>query len=172
MRQYFKTHAASKGGVTPLSGALGYLDILVTSHVYEESWRCREGLIKERHRRYSWLRCGRSSGRRKRFGSFEAFPRRSSEGSVGHCSSLKPATSIPLRSRLRVSPAEAFWRLFEDYDRSSYRAVYTVRFKEAVYVLHVFQKKSKKGIETARADVNLIKERLKWATQNHATKSG
>ncbi|MGB0060630.1 MAG: hypothetical protein WBP68_10625 [Candidatus Binatus sp.] len=39
-------------------------------------------------------------------------------------------------------------------------------------MLHVFQKKSKKGIETARSDVNLIKERLKWAMQNHATKSG
>ena len=62
--------------------------------------------------------------------------------------------------------------IVEDYDRGSYRAVYTVRFKQAVYVLHVFQKKSKKGIETARSDVNLIKERLKWAMQNHATKSG
>jgi phage-related protein len=62
--------------------------------------------------------------------------------------------------------------IVEDYDRSSYRAVYTVRFKEAVYVLHVFQKKSKKGIETTRSDVNLIKERLRWATQNHAAKSG
>ncbi len=62
--------------------------------------------------------------------------------------------------------------IVEDYDRSSYWAVYAVRFKEAVYVLHVFQKKSKKGIETARSDVNLIKERLKWATQVHAKQSG
>ena len=62
--------------------------------------------------------------------------------------------------------------IVEDYDRGSYRAVYAVRFKEAVYVLHVFQKKSRKGIETARSDVNLIKERLKWATQMHAQKSG
>jgi phage-related protein len=62
--------------------------------------------------------------------------------------------------------------IVEDYDRGSYRAVYTVRFKEAVYVLQVFQKKSKKGIETTRSDVNLIKERLKWVTQNHAKKSG
>lgn len=62
--------------------------------------------------------------------------------------------------------------IVEDYDRSSYRAVYTVRFREAVYVLHVFQKKSKKGIETSRSDVNLIGERLKWAMQMHAKKSG
>ncbi len=62
--------------------------------------------------------------------------------------------------------------IVEDYDRGSYRAVYAVRFKEAVYVLHVFQKKSKKRIETTLSDVNLIKERLKWATQNHAKKSG
>jgi phage-related protein len=62
--------------------------------------------------------------------------------------------------------------IVEDYDRSSYRAVYAVRFKEAVYVLHVFQKKSKKGIETPRSDVNLIKERLKWAMQTHTMISG
>jgi phage-related protein len=62
--------------------------------------------------------------------------------------------------------------IVEDYDRGSYRAVYAVRFKEAVYVLHVFQKKSKKGVEAARSDLNLIKERLKWATLMHAQKSG
>jgi phage-related protein len=78
----------------------------------------------------------------------------------------------PASKPLKGFRGGAILEIVEDYDRSSYRAVYTVRFKEAVYVLHVFQKKSRKGIETSRADVNLIKERLKWATQNHATKSG
>ncbi|MFN0149961.1 MAG: type II toxin-antitoxin system RelE/ParE family toxin [bacterium] len=49
----------------------------------------------------------------------------------------------------------------------TYRAVYTVRFREAVYVLHAFQKKSKKGIKTSLQDIQLIKERLKHAEKSH-----
>lgn len=45
----------------------------------------------------------------------------------------------------------------------TYRAVYTVRFEEAVFVLHCFQKKSKSGISTPREDINLIRDRLKVA---------
>lgn len=45
------------------------------------------------------------------------------------------------------------------------RAVYTVRFHEAVYVLHAFQKKSKRGIETPKADMDMIRDRLKAATK-------
>lgn len=52
----------------------------------------------------------------------------------------------------------------EDDDGETYRAVYTVRFGHAVYVLHVFQKKSKRGIATSKADLDLIKKRLRDAT--------
>jgi phage-related protein len=45
----------------------------------------------------------------------------------------------------------------------TYRAVYTVRFAEAVFVLHCFQKKSKRGIETPQADMDIIHARLKVA---------
>ena len=45
----------------------------------------------------------------------------------------------------------------------TYRAVYTVRFNEAVFVLHCFQKKSKTGIATPRKDMDIIRERLKVA---------
>ena len=55
----------------------------------------------------------------------------------------------------------------EDYDRNTYRAVYTVRFAEAVYVLHCFQKKSRHGIATERRDIDLIKERLVRAEELH-----
>ena len=55
----------------------------------------------------------------------------------------------------------------EDDDGSTYRAVYTARFGNAVYALHCFQKKSHKGIETAKQDVDLIRERLKFA-QKHS----
>ena len=50
-----------------------------------------------------------------------------------------------------------------DYDRDTYRAVYTVRFAERIYVLHVFQKKSKSGIATPKSDLELIERRLKQA---------
>jgi len=55
----------------------------------------------------------------------------------------------------------------EDYDRGTYRAVYTVRFAEAIYVLHCFQKKSRHGVATARRDINLIEQRLLRAEELH-----
>lgn len=55
----------------------------------------------------------------------------------------------------------------EDHDGDTYRAVYTVRIAKAVYVLHVFQKKAKRGIATPKSDLDLIKQRLR-AAQEHA----
>ena len=49
----------------------------------------------------------------------------------------------------------------ETFGGDAYRAIYTVRFAEAVYVLHAFQKKSKTGIKTPKVDMNLIEKRLK-----------
>lgn len=49
----------------------------------------------------------------------------------------------------------------ESHDGNAYRAVYTVRFADAVYVLHAFQKKSKKGIATPKAEIDLIEKRLR-----------
>jgi phage-related protein len=49
----------------------------------------------------------------------------------------------------------------------SARLVYTVRFGEVVYVLHVFQKKSKRGITTPKKELELIHKRLKLAEQDH-----
>ena len=51
----------------------------------------------------------------------------------------------------------------EDWQGDAYRAVYTVRFTRAVFVLHVFKKKSTKGISTPKRDLDLIRERLKMA---------
>jgi len=50
-----------------------------------------------------------------------------------------------------------------DFRGDTYRAVYTVRFEEAVYVLHAFQKKSRQGIATRQHDLKLIEQRLKEA---------
>ena len=53
--------------------------------------------------------------------------------------------------------------IVESHDGEAYRAVYTVKLKHSVYVLHVFQKKSKRGIATPKADLDLITQRLKEA---------
>ena len=57
--------------------------------------------------------------------------------------------------------------LVEDYASDTYRVVYTVRFSEAVYVLHAFQKKSKQGIKTPAKELDLVKSRLRVAGQDH-----
>jgi phage-related protein len=54
-----------------------------------------------------------------------------------------------------------------DHEGDTWRAVYTVRFPEAVYVLHAFQKKSKRGIATPKRDVDLIRQRLAEAERLH-----
>lgn len=55
----------------------------------------------------------------------------------------------------------------EDWQGDAYRAVYTVKFANAVYVLHCFQKKSTKGTQTPKPDMDKIHERLK-AAEAHA----
>ncbi len=53
------------------------------------------------------------------------------------------------------------------HDGDTWRAVYTVRFSDAVYVLHAFQKKSKSGIATPKRDIDLIKQRLAEAERDN-----
>jgi len=70
----------------------------------------------------------------------------------------------------QVKPLKGFGgadvlEVVEDYDGDTYRAVYTVRIAGAVYVLHVFQKKAKRGIATPKSDLDLIKQRLRDAVK-------
>jgi phage-related protein len=53
------------------------------------------------------------------------------------------------------------------HERETFRAVYTVRFQDAIYVLHAFHKKSKKGIATPQKEVELVKQRLAAAERDH-----
>ena len=57
-----------------------------------------------------------------------------------------------------------------DYDTNTYRAVYTVNIGELVYVLHCFQKKSKRGIKTPKQVADLIRQRLRDAENIHKSK--
>src|SRR5260370_21267385 len=56
----------------------------------------------------------------------------------------------------------------DDFDGDAFRAVYTVRFTEVVYVLHAFQKKSRRGIATPKSEIELIRARLRRATEDYA----
>jgi len=74
------------------------------------------------------------------------------------------------RKHERAKPLHGFGsagilEIVEDWRGNAYRAVYTVRFSVAVFVLHVFQKKARHGIATPRQDMELIRERLKVAEQ-------
>lgn len=59
-----------------------------------------------------------------------------------------------------------------DHDGSTYRAVYTAKLAGLVYVLHVFQKKSTRGIATPKREITVIKARLRQAKQHHAANVG
>ena len=76
----------------------------------------------------------------------------------------KPASAKPLKGFKGAGVLE----IIEDYRTDTYRAIYTVRFAEVVYVLHCFQKKSKKGIATPKQDIELIERRLKAAEADYA----
>ena len=78
-----------------------------------------------------------------------------------------PPEAKPLRGFGGASVLE----LVEDYDRGTYRAVYTVRFGSKVYVLHAFQKKSKRGIATPKQEIELIRARLKIAERLHQSEN-
>lgn len=57
--------------------------------------------------------------------------------------------------------------IVESHDGDAYRAVFTVRFADAVYVLHAFKKKSKRGAETPKRDMDVVRSRLKLAEAHH-----
>jgi len=62
--------------------------------------------------------------------------------------------------------------LVENHDGDTYRAVYTVRFANAVYVLHAFQKKAKRGRETSKSDMDMVRRRLRVAEEDARRQAG
>jgi len=73
----------------------------------------------------------------------------------------------PAAKALKGFGGRGVLEIVDDHRGDTYRAVYTVRFANVVYVLHVFQKKSKKGIATPRHEIELIRTRLKRAEQHY-----
>jgi phage-related protein len=96
--------------------------------------------------------------------SFPATVRRE----LGHALHLVQAGEKPPHAKpLRGFGGAGVLELIENYDGNTYRAVYTVKFAKAVFVLHAFQKKSKKGVATPKADIDLIKQRLAAAAEQY-----
>lgn len=75
----------------------------------------------------------------------------------------KPAAAKPLKGFGGAGVLE----VIENFDGNAYRAVYTVKFSQCVYVLHCFQKKSKHGIATPIKEIELIRQRLKTAETHY-----
>ena len=57
--------------------------------------------------------------------------------------------------------------LVADFDSDTYRGVYTVKFRGAVYVLHAFKKKPKSGIKTPKHETDVVEQRLKMAKEHY-----
>ncbi|UUO17938.1 type II toxin-antitoxin system RelE/ParE family toxin [Dolichospermum heterosporum TAC447] len=77
---------------------------------------------------------------------------------------------------LKGFPESGVVEIVDDFDGDTYRAIYTVKFKGVIYLLHSFQKKSKHGIATPQQDIDLVRKRLKTAEldylQETAQKNG
>ena len=66
-----------------------------------------------------------------------------------------------------IVPGAGVLEIVEDFDGNTYRVVYTVKFADAVYVLHAFQKKSKHGIKTPKHEIDLIRARFAEAKAHY-----
>jgi len=118
-------------------------------------------------------RSGRRSDRKPLF-----FVGSSQEDLAGFPVEVKRVTGFALHlaqigeKHVEAKPLKGFGgatvlEVVEDHDGNTFRAVYTVRFADAVYVLHAFQKKAKKGIATPKQHIDLVKRRLKQAEEHY-----
>ena len=73
----------------------------------------------------------------------------------------------PYVKPLRGFGGASVLEVVDDFDGDTFRAVYTVRFAGIVYVLHAFQKKSRRGIATPKAELDLIEQRLRRAKEDY-----
>jgi phage-related protein len=89
-------------------------------------------------------------------------------GSIGHALHQAQCGDEPeVAKALKGFGGRSILEIVTDFDGNTFRAVYTVRFSDAIYVLHAFQKKSKKGITTPKQTIELIKSRLRDAESDY-----
>ena len=73
----------------------------------------------------------------------------------------------PAAKPLKGFAGSSVLEIVASHGRTAWRAVYTVRFQDVIYVLHVFQKKSTKGIATPNREIDLVKRRLLEAERDY-----
>ena len=96
-----------------------------------------------------------------------AFPEQV-RGEIGHALHEVQSGGEPISAKaLKGFGGRAILEIIENFDGDTFRAVYTVRFAGAVYVLHVFQKKAKKGVATPKHEIERIKARLRDAEEHY-----
>jgi phage-related protein len=91
---------------------------------------------------------------------------------IGYALYLVQIGGKPPKAKPWQGEGPGILEIIEDHRGDTYRAVYTVRFPEAIYVLHCFQKKSPSGIRTARIDQQRIHDRLKAAAKDYEVRYG
>ena len=84
---------------------------------------------------------------------------------IGHLLYLVQTGQTPPSAKPMRGIASGVFEIVSDYATNTYRAVYTVKMGRSLYVLHAFQKKSKRGIATPKRDIDLIKRRLRRAKE-------
>jgi len=87
---------------------------------------------------------------------------------VGHALySAQKGETDPCAKPLKGFGGSSVLEIAVRHDGDAWRAIYTVRFDDAIYVLHAFQKKSKSGIATPKKEIDLMKQRLADAERDH-----
>jgi phage-related protein len=85
------------------------------------------------------------------------------QSDIGHGLYLVQAGLMPQNAKPLTGIASGVFEIVTRFDAEAYRTVYAVKIGDKVYVLHVFQKKSKSGIKTPQQDLDVIVSRLKEA---------
>jgi phage-related protein len=104
-------------------------------------------------------------------GNLRALPERVRD-IVGYALYRAQQGQMAERAKLLKGLGPGIVEIVADYDRNAYRAVYTVRFARAIYVLHLFQKKSKTGIATPKTEIDRVLARLRTAAEHYRTHYG
>ncbi len=105
------------------------------------------------------------------FGDYRKFPEKVQDV-LGYELFLAQTGQHPPSAKPLKGFAPGTVELIEDHDGDTNRAVYTMRFESALYVLHAFKKKTKRGVATPQSDVELIRRRLRDAETYAANRSG
>jgi phage-related protein len=95
-----------------------------------------------------------------------AFPREVVDD-LGYALSVVQHGGSPPSAKPWKGEGPGVFELVEEHRGDAFRAVYTVRFEKAIYVLHCFQKKSPSGVRTAKQDIVRIRERLRMAQEDY-----